>query len=241
MKYLETWNFPGKTNMALDTVLGEHSAKVREPILRIYSWERPTLSIGRHQRAFESPFECVRRPTGGRAVLHWKEITYSVVFPKGSEEFKLSVLQLYRKISEIFLKAFRDLGLDVKMSKGWGSLKSESCFSSSARYELTLNGKKFLGSAQMRTSSYVLQHGSIILEYPRDLLKFLGWKDEKAIGILEVQKVGIRRIVDSILRSFDEVYGLDWMDFETIMDLLEEAKKREGEFSCRNSTSYRHR
>ncbi len=249
MLYLETWNFPADINMALDVILGEYSSRVKKPILRLYSWEKPSVSIGRHQsvRELDTDFmekedlPCVRRPTGGRAVLHHNEITYSVAFPKGTDEYEMSVLALYKRLSEIFKKAFESIGISVSFSHGKGSLKNPSCFSSSARYELLIDGKKFLGSAQVRTKDYVLQHGSILLK-PNWTLVASVFKSvtedmisKNAIGIFSVKRLEKRKIVNAIKKAFDESYSIEEMDFYQLLRLLREAEKIRGRFSCQSS------
>ncbi len=249
--YFETWHLPGEINMALDMELGRKSLEWEEPVLRIYSWEKPTLSIGRHQNIDDINLDflrfmdiaCVRRPTGGRAVLHWEEITYSIVFPKGCDEFNYNVLKLYREISKFFEKAFKNLGLDVEMSQGKGSLKNPACFSSSARYELLLKGRKFIGSAQLRTSEFVLQHGSILLRLNEEICSKtfrnssrIGNLKSHATGILEHKHVEVREIVEAIKSSFDKKFSLKFLPYHKIIKLLRSSEKLRRRYFCLNST-----
>ncbi len=252
MLHVETFFIPGDVNMAFDVNMGFLSKELKEPILRIYTWERPTLSLGRHQKVEDVDFEkleelsvdCVRRPTGGRAVLHWDEITYSVAFPRGSEEFSLGVMKLYERISGILFEAFERLGVRVSFSggKSWDP-KSPSCFSSGARYELKVDGKKLVGSAQVRMKDFVLQHGSIMMRPSWEILSAVlsshptvEFLSRKAVGLREVLDVRFRDVVDAILESFDEKYGLRWMDQSEILNLLKKSEKMRGGFSCQSST-----
>ncbi len=252
MILLETFFVPGDVNMALDVEMGKISFKMKEPILRIYSWEKMTLSLGRLQKISDVDFEnlerfdvdCVRRPTGGRAVLHWNEITYSVVFPKGSDEYSMKVMELYGRVSEILARAFKRLEIDVEFSggKGWDP-KNPSCFSSGARYELKINGKKFVGSAQVRMRDFVLQHGSIMLKPNWEILSrvlsdhpSVEFLSRKAMGLLEVKDVKFRDAVDSLEESFDESYGLRWMKYDDVLNLFKVSKSLRGDYSCRSST-----
>ncbi len=252
MVLIETFSIPGDINMAVDVKMGELSFKMKEPILRIYTWERMTLSLGRLQRISDVDFEnleklgvgCVRRPTGGRAVLHWNEITYSVVFPRGIEEYSMKVMDLYGRISGILASAFRKLGIDVEFSGGkkWDP-KNPSCFSSGARYELKIEGKKFVGSAQVRMRDFVLQHGSIMLKPDWKILSqvlsshpSVEFLSRKAMGLLEAFRVGFRDIVDSVEESFDEFYGLRWMDYTDVLKILKHSENLRGDFSCQSST-----
>ncbi len=226
---------PGDLNMAIDIVMGYEAFECGEPLLRFYSWERPTLSFGRHQKPIcPTGYDCVIRPTGGRAVLHWDEITYSVVFPKGWGEFSLSVLKLYRKIAEIFHSAFKNLGIPAEISPGFGNLRNPNCFSSSARYELTIFGRKFMGSAQMRTREFVLQHGSILLRYDGRLFEKIFGDPGRAIGLKDAFDLKERDLVKAILNEFDLVYGLGHMEYQKIMELIERAEKIRGDFVCRS-------
>ncbi len=248
MYYIETWNIPADMNMAIDMIMGEVSFELKRPFLRIYTWEKPTLSLGRNQKTNDVDFDylekhdidCVRRPSGGRAVLHWDEITYSVVFPEGTEEFSMGVLKLYNKLSDIFKEAFERLGYEVVKSGGRGSLKNPSCFSSSARYELLINGKKFMGSAQARFKKFVLQHGSIMLvphwEVLNKILKVKGNIDHNklAIGLFEVKKISVRDIIGQIRESFSKRYNLIQYGFNDILDLFEEAERARGSYHCQS-------
>ncbi len=251
MRYLETHHFPGDVNMALDVILGELSLKMG-PILRVYSWERPTLSLGRHQRESDVDFEalnelgigCVRRPSGGRAVLHFHEVTYSVAFPRWSEEYSMKTMELYRMISGVLMEGLKKLGFEVEMDSGRGWMpKNPSCFSSGARGEIKIDGKKVVGSAQFRTEDFVLQHGSILLRGEWGLLSAVLSShpspvdlSKSAVGLAELRGVSFREVADAIIESFDEEYSLDWMDYGEVLAVLEDAKKIRGDFSCQSST-----
>ena len=148
------------------------------PMFRIYGWEPWAISLGANQKEEDinkteckkRGFDIVRRPTGGRAVLHANEITYSVVTPLPDT---MTVHDAYREIHILLLTAFEKagcLGLDFEKSQAdfrnlyKSSGMSVSCFASSARYEITNNGKKIVGSAQRLFGKTLLQHGSILLD-----------------------------------------------------------------------------
>ncbi len=251
MRYLETHHLPVDVNMALDVILGELSLKMG-PILRVYSWERPTLSLGRHQRESDVDFEalselgigCVRRPSGGRAVLHFHEVTYSVVFPRWSEEYSMKTMELYGKLSEILMRGLKKLGFDVEMASGRGwTPKNPSCFSSGARGEIKINGRKVVGSAQFRTENFALQHGSILLKGDWEMLSSVLSShpspeelSRSAVGLAEIREVSFREVADAVAESFDEEYGIEWMDFGDVLKAIEDAGKIRGDFSCQSST-----
>jgi lipoate-protein ligase A len=185
-RLLRTGKRNGAENMAIDEAIliagGEGKAP---PTIRFYGWEPPTLSIGYFQRAArEVDLErlkrrglgFVRRPTGGRAVLHDQELTYSVIVAENVPGMPSSVIQSYRVISTGLLEGFRLLGLAAEMvslegkSAQSGSPDSAACFDSPSWYELVVEGRKVAGSAQTRQRGMILQHGSILLDLDVDLL-----------------------------------------------------------------------
>lgn len=215
MYIIETYGFDGATNMAYDVALGELADDV---ILRFYTWKNPTLSLGKHQKTDDLDFEyitaknfdIVRRPSGGRAVLHWDEITYSVIIPKNHELFNTTVLELYNFLSELLVKGLRKVGYPVEMVEGKKKTASHVCFQTPSVYEITLNGIKVVGSAQTRTQDYILQHGSIVLT-PHDEIKYC-FKSTKSldiplIGLYDYKYVSFDDIVSGIKESFGDFFG----------------------------------
>ncbi|GAX89711.1 lipoate--protein ligase family protein [Effusibacillus lacus] len=190
---METWRLlptgkysPAK-NMALDeAVMIAHSRGLVPPTVRFYGWDPPTLSIGYFQRVSEVDFDAlaakgigfVRRPTGGRAVLHDREVTYSIVITESHPMMPRSVNESYRILSMGLVNGFRNLGLEATMvslaseadKEKYESLGSSACFDSPSWYELVVEGRKITGSAQTRQHGVILQHGSILLDLDVDLL-----------------------------------------------------------------------
>jgi len=165
----------GKENMLIDSQNLSRAIENRKftPVLRFYDWIRPTISLGYGQKRSDIDYaKCERdgidvviRPTGGRAVFHVNEITYSIVIPAANSISELSILESYRLISNAFVRGFRELGLEAEISRGEiGMYKSASCFSSTSRYEVVFQGKKLIGSAQRRKKGALLQQGSIPLD-----------------------------------------------------------------------------
>jgi len=162
---------PGKANMAFDAAqLTKATERGFIPVLRFYDWRRPTITVGYGQKRDDIDFakldadgiDFAVRPTGGRAVLHWDEVTYSITLPAGNEICDMSVIESYRVLSEGLATGFLKLGIDAKLSKGEaGGHKNPSCFSSTSRYEVVVNGRKLIGSAQRRKRGALLQQGSI--------------------------------------------------------------------------------
>ena len=165
----------GAWNMALDEAILERIGRGEAlPTLRLYAWEPACLSLGHAQpfadvdtaRLRERGWEVVRRATGGRAILHTDELTYSVI---GSAEEPLltsGVLESYNRIAQALLLAVKELGLPVEMKEGKTNdptTPNPVCFEVPSTYEITVSGKKLIGSAQARKKEGVLQHGSLPL------------------------------------------------------------------------------
>jgi lipoate-protein ligase A len=175
-------------NMALDEALLDwHSEGLIPPVVRFYEWNPATLSIGYFQSVEkEIDMEAVerlglgfvRRPTGGRGVLHEHELTYSVIVSEVYPNMPATVTEAYRVISEGLLLGFQQLGLDAYFSipdteekrQELKKPKSGVCFDSPSWYELVVEGKKVAGSAQTRQKGVILQHGAILLDIDEDKL-----------------------------------------------------------------------
>lgn len=166
--------------MAVDQALLEAVGAGRsDPVLRVYGWAPPAVSLGYGQdprreldleRCQDLGIEVVRRPTGGRAVLHWDELTYSVVLPEEEPRLGRSVGDIYRTIGQCLVAGLRRYGVDASLERaalrpgGNRSAAARSpCFASTARWEVVLQGRKLVGSAQRRAEGAVLQHGSLLL------------------------------------------------------------------------------
>jgi lipoate-protein ligase A len=169
-------------NMAMDEAITiAHSEGKVPPTLRFYGWNPPTLSIGYFQKAAaeidlaaveQQGIGFVRRPTGGRAVLHDQELTYSITVSENYPGMPSGVTEAYRVLSEGLLRGFQQLGLDARMvhletigeKHSVVQETSAACFDAPSWYELVVEGRKVAGSAQMRHKGAVLQHGSVLLE-----------------------------------------------------------------------------
>lgn len=146
------------------------------PALRFFAWEPPCLSIGYNQamtdevdiaRCQQAGVDIVRRPTGGRAILHTDELTYSIVAPQGEPRVVGGVLESYRRLSAGLVRGLRLLGVDVTQAgagHGQNAETSAACFDAPSAYEITADGKKLVGSAQVRRKGAVLQHGTLPLQ-----------------------------------------------------------------------------
>jgi lipoate-protein ligase A len=165
----------GAWNMAVDEALLEHiDSGASLPTLRLYAWDPPCLSLGRGQpftdvdlaRLEARGWDVVRRPTGGRAILHTDELTYSVTAPSDEPRVLGSVLESYSRLARALSCALLDLGLPVEIERhvpGAGGSTNPVCFEVPSSYEITVGGRKLIGSAQARRKEGVLQHGSLPL------------------------------------------------------------------------------
>lgn len=168
----------GPGNMARDHALAATLAPDRG-ILRLYRWRPPTVSFGRNEparglydrdAAAARGVAFVRRPTGGRTVLHDRELTYAVVVPLRSLGGPRAA---YRRVNAGLVRALAALGVEAELARGEGpgpALDGGSCFRAAAPGEVTVAGRKLVGSAQARLGAALLQHGSLLLEGRQELL-----------------------------------------------------------------------
>lgn len=190
----ETWNFINTGshdpyyNMAMDEALLNFVSRGEiDPVVRFYTWDLATLSVGYFQRlkkeididkVKEKGFGLVRRQTGGRGVLHDKELTYSVIVPESHPNMPSTITEAYRVISEGLLEGFKLLGFDAyfaipRSKEEREKLKqprSAVCFDAPSWYELVVEGRKIAGSAQTRQKGVILQHGSLLQDVDVDEL-----------------------------------------------------------------------
>jgi lipoate-protein ligase A len=182
-KYIDSGPNLGAYNMAVDEeLLARAEAGETRPVLRFYRWDPPAVSLGRFQR-MESAVnadackrlgcDIVRRITGGRAVLHNQELTYSIIARVDNPLFPSAVLGSYKVIATGLLAGLQNLGIAAEMVSRGGrhaalvekKTKDPACFSSPSWYEILVNNKKIIGSAQRRMRGAFLQHGSILIDY----------------------------------------------------------------------------
>lgn len=190
----ETWNFinTGSNdpyyNMAFDEALLNFVSRGEiDPVIRFYTWNPATLSVGYFQRLTKEidtakvkalGYGLIRRQTGGRGVLHDKELTYSVIVPESHPNMPSTITEAYRVISEGLLEGFKLLGFDAyfaipRSEEEREKLKqprSAVCFDAPSWYELVVEGRKIAGSAQVRQKGVILQHGSLLQDVDIDEL-----------------------------------------------------------------------
>lgn len=233
--------------MALDEALLEwHSKGEIGPVLRFYEWEPATLSIGYFQsvskeidmeKVAEYGLGFVRRPTGGRGVLHEHELTYSVIVSEEYPDMPETVTEAYRVISGGILEGFKNLGLDAYFSipdsvnevDELKKPKSAVCFDAPSWYELVVEGRKVAGSAQTRQKGVILQHGAILLSLDAEklvsLFKFASEEQrermrvslpEKAVAIdqLAERVVSIQECVEAFSTGFESALAITLEPYE---------------------------
>ncbi|CEG27834.1 lipoate--protein ligase family protein [Bacillus sp. B-jedd] len=245
--YIDSGNESPSFNMALDEALLEwHSEGKIPPAVRFYGWNPATLSIGYFQKV-EKEIDMkavkahglgfVRRPTGGRGVLHEHELTYSVIVSEDHPKMPVSVTEAYRVISEGILHGFRNLGFAAdfavpKTEEEKNSLKnprSSVCFDAPSWYELVVEGRKVAGSAQTRQKGVILQHGSILLDLDEDkLFSLFHYTSERvkermkasfknkavAINQLSERQVGIEEAKAAFKKGFEEGLEIDLIPYQ---------------------------
>ncbi len=166
--------FDGPTNMAIDQAIMEAVGKrLVAPTLRFYAWQPACLSLGYGQFSREADLErinaqgwgLVRRATGGKAILHTDELTYSIAFPEDHPIVEGDILTSYRRLSVALLNGLHQLGVAAESTPLYETPKTTGpvCFEVPSNYEITWQGRKLVGSAQVRRANAVLQHGSIPL------------------------------------------------------------------------------
>jgi lipoate---protein ligase len=201
----------GKLQMALDnSLLDRHSQDPQSPsILRFYRWTPPAISLGFHQKQYpirwnaiaqKHNLDIVRRPSGGRAVLHQGELTYAVItsadiggdqvgeFEDNTFGRKRSHREIYEYISGFLIQGFSKLGVDLSYGKaGRGYIHNPSCFSTATNADLVVaDGRKLIGSAQVYRYNSVLQHGSISINPNYKLLTELFQSEVPIVGYQEL-------------------------------------------------------
>jgi lipoate-protein ligase A len=242
--------YSGLANMAIDHFLASIHGKYSNPIMRFYGWQPFCISLGIHQKEIimnqdklrAEGYQWIRRPTGGRAILHANELTYSVIISKEVMRHQ----DLYRFLHLVIAEALNTLGFFVILNN-----KNESvpvikndildslCFTSSARTEIQYSGKKVVGSAQKIYKNSILQHGSILIdETHKQVIDFLNISPEKkgsltaelkdkTISLKEIKpetpskKLMVRRIIKQLekVENISLITGyLSKQDIKTAME-----------------------
>jgi lipoate-protein ligase A len=239
-------------NMGVDEALLVAAATSPLPVLRFYTWRPPAVSLGYFQRPEREldlealrrlGLEWVRRPTGGRAVLHDDELTYSVVIRE--EHLAGTVIETYRVLSQALVCGLRGLGLDAEVmahSQLTGRRVGESaaCFDAPSWYEVVAGDRKVVGSAQMRRQGVILQHGSVpltmdnqrlaaVLRLPSErararVARLLG---DKAGGIADVlgRRPALEEVKAALRKGFESALGVVFVAGQLVPAEAEAARR----------------
>jgi len=235
-RLIRSGHLAGAMNMALDDALLQSvAAGASPPVLRLYRWRPATVTIGYAQSVAsdinldacrQAGLDVVRRPTGGRAVLHDQELTYAVIASTQEGCLRGSVLDCYRAIAEVLCATVRQLGVAAELvpgqrrGPGRDPIKAV-CFSAPSQYELVVEGRKVAGSAQKRQGSCFLQHGSLPAAMDLDLL---GRILPGAVDLSPAQRFGsvgwlnrwtarplvIEEMEDLLIETFAQLLGIEW-------------------------------
>lgn len=215
----------GKQQMALDRwLLQQHRQGKHPPALRFYTWSPVAISLGYHQRQWPEswqtltwqgqPVDLVKRPSGGRAVLHQGDLTYMVV----TSGLKGDRLQVYEAICEFLIQGFRSLGVELN----YGTVRrvertNPNCFSLATGADLVLpGGAKLIGSAQLRSGEAILQHGSIQLEpdpllfsqvFGEEALAKVGSVDDFPKSLPRDRQTLIQTLISALVNAASDRWG----------------------------------
>jgi len=251
-------------NMSIDEALFSSTCRSGVPALRLYGWAPATVSLGFAQRSSEAlnflelgrrHIAWVRRPTGGRAVLHDMEVTYSVSVPESDSLYSMGLEASYEWLCRPIVAALRSLGVSAELSPhGSSGFSSASCFTAPGTTDILAHGRKIVGSAQMRTREGFLQHGSIVLK--NDLDKLFGVirsgstspQDaiEKAAQLMtsvsdEVHRpVSFSEMSAALIRAFSQLEGVHIADDNlTKREMLDVSRIAQLKYGCEDWNALR--
>lgn len=230
----------GAVNMQRDRLLYQQFSEIPVAgILRFFCWSEPTLSLGRFQQDPELEARCqrvgvpwVRRPTGGRAILHGQDLCWSVI-AETQGDWGQSILETYQRLSAVFMDALQDLGITACFPETNAPYHQQAdCFASLTPADLTVTGKKLLGSAQVRNRRCFLQQSSLAWgQVPEALFTAVLGGDRQKQTALQQLRPGLSQTVwmQALQNAFALRGGIRWRPWDTTMEALylseTEAKK----------------
>lgn len=215
MKIIPYETRTGKENMQIDSDLLDFAIKneLKEPIFRLYGWEPACVSLGRNQKDDFLDYELlksknidvVRRLTGGRALLHDNEITYSFICPESFLQNGSHIVSSYKEISQILIDKFNKLGIDLDFGAS-KPIKTgfDYCMLISTGADLCYKEKKLIGSAQCRSHGYILQHGSILYDYDKKLLEEIFKEKVSTDEITSIKEINPKLSKEEIIDILNE-------------------------------------
>lgn len=215
MKIIPYETRTGKENMQIDSDLLDFAIKneLKEPIFRLYGWKPACVSLGRNQKDDFLDYELlksknidvVRRLTGGRALLHDNEITYSFICPESFLQNGSHIVSSYKEISQILIDKFKKLGIDLDFGAS-KPIKTgfDYCMLISTGADLCYKEKKLIGSAQCRSHGYILQHGSILYDYDKRLLEEIFKEKVSTDEITSIKEINPKLSKEKIIDILNE-------------------------------------
>lgn len=215
MKIIPYETRTGKENMQIDSDLLDFAIKneLKEPIFRLYGWEPACVSLGRNQKDDFLDYELlksknidvVRRLTGGRALLHDNEITYSFICPESFLQNGSHIVSSYKEISQILIDKFKKLGIDLDFGAS-KPIKTgfDYCMLISTGADLCYKEKKLIGSAQCKSHGYILQHGSILYDYDKKLLEEIFKEKVSTDEITSIKEINPKLSKEEIIDILNE-------------------------------------
>jgi len=215
MKIIPYETRTGKENMQIDSDLLDFAIKneLKEPIFRLYGWDPACVSLGRNQKDDFLDYELlksknidvVRRLTGGRALLHDNEITYSFICPESFLQNGSHIVSSYKEISQILIDKFKKLGIDLDFGAS-KPIKTgfDYCMLISTGADLCYKEKKLIGSAQCRSHVYILQHGSILYDYDKKLLEEIFKEKVSTDEITSIKEINPKLSKEKIIDILNE-------------------------------------
>lgn len=236
-RFIPVLNASGHLQMAIDHWLFQQHQQGKHPsTLRFYLWESPTLSLGYHQKHWpehwqqliwqNQSLELVRRPTGGRAVLHQGDLTYAVITSQLPENPRIA----YQTLCQFLIEAWRSLGLELHYgTTGRGYIHNPNCFATATAADLILSdGTKLIGSAQLRGNGVILQHGSIRLTPDAELFRQVFGVEMPAPILTSIAspETLIPTVIDALMMAAQECFGGEWV-VEPLSDTELETIERE--------------
>lgn len=234
LRVIKFKKFSPYMNMAIDEYLLLNN-KSESIVLRFYGWEPPSISIGTFQEIEELNFDyikekkipVVRRPTGGKGVYHDNELTYSIIIPSKHPMNKINVIDSYKMLSMVFIKSLEKFGIKGELTKKFGT-KDSFCFSTQNYYEVSVNGKKIIGSAQRRKKEGILQQGSIPMTIDYEEVKNI-FKITKNYGFSSLKELNknleIEDLQDELIKNFILFFDSDYKIIDLTDYEFKEAKK----------------
>tara|TARA_Y100000310_G_scaffold341138_1_gene439298 strand:- start:3102 stop:3899 length:798 start_codon:yes stop_codon:yes gene_type:complete len=245
-RFIDTGANDAFTNMAIDEAL---AISCQQPILRVYQWKPSAVSLGYNQNiqkeinldyCRKNNIDVVRRLTGGKAVFHDKELTYSFIVPEKLNLLPKDIVESYKIIAQALVIALNKINITPEIKKINEKIATSVCFNSANWYELTVNDKKIFGSAQRRLDGKILQHGPILMDFDYELNNNIFNSNNKIDSIENLKQritslknelkenIDINELKEKIKEGFEENFGFEFVDSslnEKELILVEKLKK----------------